>query len=258
METDEKNLRKLSRLFAAMDEDSLTRGEFLKAFEAVVKVIKDLKETNSKEFSLMHQFLTKMSEKMNSDTSSGMSSAEKKMMDYCMKEMQKMYADHEKKMSQMDEKIAMVHDGLDGKDADEKRIVGIVLGKMTRHEELTAEKIRDMLEGLSGNEKLSIQAVGDLPKTIEDIEIKATGRPSGGLISKRIRFIDDETPSGTVNGVNTIFTITKFPESGSLKVYVNGQRQRVTTDYTLSGADKTITFLTAPPTGSILLVDFRY
>jgi len=41
-----------------------------------------------------------------------------------------------------------------------------------------------------------------------------------------------------------------------LKVYVNGQRMRETEDYTISAT--TITFLTPPPTGSIILCDYRH
>lgn len=69
-------------------------------------------------------------------------------------------------------------------------------------------------------------------------------------------YVDSETPTGTVNGSNTDFTLANTPISGSLKVYVNGQRMKAGgEDYTLSG--KTITFVTAPPTGSIILVDYR-
>lgn len=93
----------------------------------------------------------------------------------------------------------------------------------------------------------------DLTKIMDTV-----GRNFGGKTLHRgfaPRFIDDETPSGTVNGSNTDFTIASEPLSGSLKVYVNGQRMRVTEDYTLSS--NTITFNTPPPSGSIILVDYR-
>jgi len=70
-------------------------------------------------------------------------------------------------------------------------------------------------------------------------------------------FVDDETPTGTVNGSNKAFVLANTPKSGSEKVFVNGQRMKGGgEDYTLS--DKTITFETAPPTNSIILVDYRY
>lgn len=71
-------------------------------------------------------------------------------------------------------------------------------------------------------------------------------------------FVENETPSGTVNGANTTFTLAATPNpSDSLRFYVNGQllEQGAGNDYTLSGA--TITTNTAPPTGSILIANYR-
>lgn len=67
--------------------------------------------------------------------------------------------------------------------------------------------------------------------------------------------VRNEVPSGTVNGSNTSFTIASTPVTGTLRVYVNGVRQKVTDDYTLSGT--TITFVYAPLTDSKLLVDYE-
>lgn len=56
-----------------------------------------------------------------------------------------------------------------------------------------------------------------------------------------------ETPSGTINGSNTAFTVGNTPTA----VYLNGAFQTPGgVDYTLSGL--TITFVTAPDTGSVL------
>jgi hypothetical protein len=61
----------------------------------------------------------------------------------------------------------------------------------------------------------------------------------------------NETPSGTVNGVNTIFTLQNIPNPAStLQLYWNGVLQTQGIDYTLSGL--TITFFVAPPTGSLV------
>lgn len=56
-----------------------------------------------------------------------------------------------------------------------------------------------------------------------------------------------QTPAGTINGVNKVFTVT-----GSISaLYVNGQFMVPGgVDYTLSGT--TITLVTAPPTGSTI------
>jgi|26BtaG_2_1085354.scaffolds.fasta_scaffold01581_7 hypothetical protein len=66
----------------------------------------------------------------------------------------------------------------------------------------------------------------------------------------------EETPSGTINGSNKTFTLSVTPISGSLEVYLNGAFQTAGgEDYTLS--ESTITFVNAPPTGSVLRVRYQ-
>lgn len=64
-------------------------------------------------------------------------------------------------------------------------------------------------------------------------------------------FVNRETPSGTVNGTNTDFTLASTPNSGTEMVFVNGilQDAGAGNDYTISGA--TLTFLSgAIPSGT--------
>ena len=71
-------------------------------------------------------------------------------------------------------------------------------------------------------------------------------------------FVENEIPSGTVNGSNVTFTLTTTPNpTDSLVVKVNGQDLTIgaSNDYTLSGA--TITLATSPTTGSNVLADYR-
>lgn len=64
-----------------------------------------------------------------------------------------------------------------------------------------------------------------------------------------VSYADLETPSGTINGSNTTFTLTHTPNpSVSLQLYENGIMQRAGVDYTLSGS--TITMTQAPMGGS--------
>jgi len=68
-------------------------------------------------------------------------------------------------------------------------------------------------------------------------------------------FVDNETPTGAINGSNKTFTLAYTPNPAtSLKVYRNGIRQELTTHYTLSG--KTLTTVTALPSGTNLKVDY--
>lgn len=73
-----------------------------------------------------------------------------------------------------------------------------------------------------------------------------------------IDFADSETPSGTIDGSNTTFTLANTPTTGSVHLYLNGVRLKAGAgnDYTISGL--TITMLYAPETGSNFLADYRY
>lgn len=69
------------------------------------------------------------------------------------------------------------------------------------------------------------------------------------------RFWEGETPSGLVNGTNTVFTIAQAPLEGeTVDVFLDGLKQRPGTDYTVSGS--TITFTTAPVAGQTIRVDY--
>ena len=61
-----------------------------------------------------------------------------------------------------------------------------------------------------------------------------------------------ETPTGTINGVNTVFTLSAAPSpAASLKVFLNGAFQTGGgEDYTL--VTDTITFVSAPDSQSVL------
>jgi phage-related tail fiber protein len=76
----------------------------------------------------------------------------------------------------------------------------------------------------------------------------------GGSIS----FADNETPSGTVNGSNTTFTLANTPTAGSVSLYMNGMLQEAGSgnDYTISGS--TITYLAAPISGDKIRANYRY
>lgn len=64
-----------------------------------------------------------------------------------------------------------------------------------------------------------------------------------------------ETPSGSVNGSNTAFTLANTPLSGTEMVFLNGLLQEPSSqDYSISGT--TITFVTAPVSGDRIRVTY--
>ncbi len=69
------------------------------------------------------------------------------------------------------------------------------------------------------------------------------------------KFWVDETPSGTINGSNTSFSLAQLPlENDSVELYQDGLKLTYTTDYTISGT--TITMVTAPVVGQILRANY--
>lgn len=70
-------------------------------------------------------------------------------------------------------------------------------------------------------------------------------------------FVTRETPSGTVNGSTTAFTLANTPIAGTEMVFLNGvlQDAGAGNDYTISGT--TITMLSAPLTGDKLRVTYQ-
>ena len=70
----------------------------------------------------------------------------------------------------------------------------------------------------------------------------------------QLNFIRNEQPSGVIDGVNTVFTLSTQPIVNSEQVFIDGLLLLRGTDYTIS-AD-TITFTTAPVPGSIILCEY--
>lgn len=77
------------------------------------------------------------------------------------------------------------------------------------------------------------------------------------VLTSSSSFTDLETPSGTINGSNATFTLAAAPNpAGSLMLFLNGAYQTAAgVDYTLSSL--TITFVLAPPSGSVLRAHYR-
>lgn len=75
--------------------------------------------------------------------------------------------------------------------------------------------------------------------------------------SKRIlEYVSNEIPSGSINGINTVFTLSSIPYNSSERVSLNGliQFEGIVKDYVISGS--TITFTKAPKTNNKLFVSY--
>ncbi len=130
-------------------------------------------------------------------------------------------------------------DGIDGKTGEPGKD-----GSPDKPEDI-AKKLNTL------EEKVKIDVIKDLSKIIEDIKSNIRQRTKGGGGMGNILA---EVPVGSINGTNTIFTLSTIPKTNSLILLVNGQFQRINIDFTISG--KTITMLWNIPTGSEIFAWF--
>jgi hypothetical protein len=77
------------------------------------------------------------------------------------------------------------------------------------------------------------------------------GPPGSGIFS----LITNETPTGVINGVNTIFATSQPFQGTDLNPYLNGLRQRINQDFTILSAT-TFSMTAAPLAGDTLNVDY--
>ena len=155
--SEEKNIKKLQRLFNLMDDDALTREDFIKYFEMVIKIIKDLKETNAKEFELIRRTVEMLSKKLKEENSVSLSDVKKQVSDTVGKAL-KEQADS---LNFIRDKARSIKSG---KDADEAKMIQSVLNQIKLPEQKdtildTPIQIRDKLETLQDEERLDWNAV---------------------------------------------------------------------------------------------------
>jgi hypothetical protein len=79
-----------------------------------------------------------------------------------------------------------------------------------------------------------------------------------GVTLTGVGFVDGETPAGSINGVNPVFTLAQSPSpAGSLAVFRNGIRTKSGLDYTSSGNSITFVGGYLPQTGDVLQCSYR-
>jgi hypothetical protein len=93
--------------------------------------------------------------------------------------------------------------------------------------------------------------------TTQSIQIDNLSSTSNALNSSKI-FVNKETPSGNIDGINTTYVLTHTPTVGSDHLYLNGIliEDGTSTDYTISGS--TIIFSEPLLSGSKLSCTYYY
>jgi hypothetical protein len=116
--------------------------------------------------------------------------------------------------------------------------------------------------GYANSRAAVINASGSLNGAIGNagdcVRVDGTSGPCGSTGGGGPLFVDDETPSGPVDGENTSFTLTSPPTPpASLNLYRNGILMRQGVGYTLSGNTITILSGSIPVSGDSLQAWYR-
>ena len=266
MPTAEKNLEKLESLITLLQE-GVSKEEFVKSFEAVIdlvlKIEKNLRDKNQEYTDLLTQLYQELGIKIIQTNTQEFSAVKSKI--------EQALIEQQNGMNFIYDKVRKIKEGKDGytprKGFDYfdgyTPIKGVDYFDGLAGSPDTPVAVREKLESLNENERLDKDAIKGLNEVLQELR-NQTSRRLGGrgvAFSKTamdFHIIDGETPTGTINDINRVFTLADRPTpSGSLKLFLNGVRQREGSgnDFTLSGL--TITFTNAPGTGSILLCDYR-
>lgn len=226
MNDSETKIAKLKEMLSILNE-GLTKTDFINSFKEVLKQV-----------ALVESSLIKKIDSKIQDTSS---KTEKEMMDYCMKEVDKMMREHKVKMEAMDKKEMQMDEKMDsvkdGKNADERRIVQDVLTQLPPPPLLEPEVIRDKLEVLKGDGRLSKNAIQGIEELEKKIDLKSSGIRGG---ARGVMLYVDGTKRGQAQMVNLV----AGAGVALTYSYANGRN-----DITISASNTAVTVLTA--TGTI-------
>jgi hypothetical protein len=102
-----------------------------------------------------------------------------------------------------------------------------------------------------------------IDQTEDNPQISPTSIVRGGTAQSFFNLVRNEVPTGTINGTNVTFTLANTPQAGTLDLYLNPAGtapgyvlQADPSQYTISGP--TITFVTAPPSGSLMKANYEW
>jgi hypothetical protein len=203
-----KKKNQVERLLALMDSEALTRDEFVKNFKQVLDFVVKIKEQNGKDFETMKEQINSAIETLKEDNGSDISEVKK----MCTEMMDKMMTEHEKKMKAMDDKMDSITQPENGMDADEEKVMEMVLAKIPPAKELqpeTPEIIRDKLESLTGEERLDKSAIKGLEERILELEAKITSSKGGMRGMRKIPIVKRYRLTDQCNGVLKSFVLPK-------------------------------------------------
>jgi len=89
------------------------------------------------------------------------------------------------------------------------------------------------------------------------VRVDGTAGPCGSS-GGSVGFVDEEVPSGAVDGSNVVFSLSSAPSpASSLHLFRNGLLQKVGFDYTIGGTSITFVSAATPQPGDTVLASYR-
>lgn len=153
------------------------------------------------------------------------------------------------------EAAALIPAAPPGRDADPKGILAELLAEVDRRVPLLGDALRATLElhvtdtlkkqayyGGGGN--VSVMRLGTMKSQAPSaLNFKGAGAPTVTIGANGVTHLDfpagssaTSTYGEVVSGSGTTFTLAATPTAGTVRVFANGQRLTITTDYSISGA----------------------
>lgn len=247
-------LQKLQSLLKIAN-DGLTRDEFVKAFEAVIKLIADLEakliekadkktENTLTELDNLKKSFIEFIEQAKKEGETTIGAIRRSAADRVDNAFVKNEANKRlntalgavnERLKDLDRRIAEIKDGVngkDGKDADEQAIFALLLEKLPDFTKFlqTPEQIRDYLELLQGDERLKIEAIDNLREELDELKKRPTGGVQGGIIGRNL--IKNIDISSQLDGSTKTFNIHSIWSIISVHASSSPWALRPTIDYT--------------------------
>lgn len=255
----EEILKKLLDEHLTALKGAVSKKDFEASFSKVLELLVKMEQRNGEAIAKMQQTHKAMMDKMGMEHSTAYSDL-KKQVDSAFVEnaMMKMEKDHSEKMAllgrKIDDKMAMVRSGKDGRDANEemvaKRATMAVMEEMPRN-----KMMRDMMEKCENN----ALAVKEFGNEIKKLKKEVSTKSSGGVRRVFQPYVDDF--SGDTDGSTKIFYLSREPlKTETILVWGTDFPVilRPNTDFTVSGKVLTLTSaVPAPNSGATLLIQYH-
>jgi hypothetical protein len=229
-----KNLDNLSKLLATLDENHLSKADFQTAFNKVMAYMEDVNKKNRSEFELVAQ---KMADMLNESRS--------KLENDALGHNNSLTKREEEALLRFQKKLEAIESAVEArlgelKDGESPAVEAIVeamkpfIPAPLQGSPDTAEDIRNKLELLEGEERLSIEAIRGLSEELKKIRPISGGGVTGRDIVKNYDlspYLDGVTKTFNIPGTWSIIGVycSSFPHA-----------LRPVIDYT--NTDSTITF----------------